>query len=463
MRSAAHRTPSGTTRQSTADRLRPPFRYLMVISAVLSLAACDTVSDWVSGPKQEALKGKRLAVLTHSRTLTADQAVAGKQVLLPAPTANTSWPQAGGYASHAMHHVLVRDSLAKAWSTDIGDGRDDEERLNATPVVAGGVVFTMDALSRISAVNAKTGKMVWDVELEPDDDDDGHIGGGIAYDDGRLFVTTGFAEAIALDAKTGKVLWRKNLISPMRAAPTARGGRVFAVTVDNQLYALNAKTGETIWRHRGAPEVASVLGSANPAVDKGVVIVPYTSGELVALKVENGRVLWTDTLLTARRTDAVSSLSGIRGRPVIDRGLVIAISNAGLMVAIDMRTGRRVWDREISGLESPWVVGDFIYVLTTDAEIACISRKDGQIYWVRGLPRYEDPEDQEDPIFWTGPVLASDRLIVAGSNGEALAISPYNGRILGVVEMPDGVTVAPVVADGSVYFLADDAELVAYR
>ena len=114
-------------------------------------------------------------------------------------------------------------------------------------------------------------------------------------------------------------------------------------------------------------------------------------------------------------------------------------------------------------MESPWVAGDYIFILTNDNEIACISRDDGRIHWVRALQRYEDPEDRDDPIIWTGPVLASDRLIVAGSNGEALAISPYTGNILGMVEMPDGVSVAPVIADGAVYFLADDAELVAYR
>ena len=438
-------------------------RLLAVLAVTAAVAGCDTVSGWFEGPPKVPLEGKRLAVLTHSRTLSADSSVAGKQILLPAPTPNAAWPQAGGYANHAMHHVQVRDALSRAWTTDIGEGNDDEERLNATPVIAEGKVFAVDALTTVSALDAKTGKIIWRAELEPDDDDDGHITGGVAYDNGQIFVTTGFAEAIALDAKTGKVQWRRNLNAPMRAAPTARGGRVFVVTMNNQLHALNAKTGETIWRHRGAPEVASVLGSASPAVDKGVVVVPYTSGELVALKVENGRVLWQDALITARATDVVSSLSGIRGRPIIDRGRVIAVSNAGLMVVIDLRTGRRIWDREIAGIESPWVVGDYIYVLTTESEIACITRADGRIHWVRGLPRYEDPEDLEDPIIWTGPILASDRLIVAGSNGEALAISPYSGRVLGVVEMPDGVTVAPVVADGSVYFLANDADLVAYR
>ena len=142
---------------------------------------------------------------------------------------------------------------------------------------------------------------------------------------------------------------------------------------------------------------------------------------------------------------------------------MIAISHAGVMAAIDLRTGRRVWAREIGGAESPWVAGNFIFTITNENELISVSREDGSVRWVRGLPRFQDPEDREDPITWSGPVLAGDRLIVAGSNGDAFAVSPYNGRILGAVEMPDGVSVAPIVAADTVFFLANDAELVAYR
>jgi len=191
--------------------------------------------------------------------------------------------------------------------------------------------------------------------------------------------------------------------------------------------------------------------------------VPYTSGELFALKVDTGRVQWQDNLISIRRTDAIAALAQIRGRPIIDRGRVIAISHAGVMAALDLRTGRRAWAREIGGTESPWVAGNYIYTITNDNELICVSREDGKILWVYGLPRFEDPRDREDPIIWTGPILASDRLIIAGSNGEALAISPYDGHLIGVVEMPDGVSVPPIVANGTVLFLANDADLVAYR
>ena len=435
---------------------------LTLIPLMLFLSACSTVENWIRPKEALPLEGNRIAILTHNRSLTADKELLNQRILLPAPTPNVAWPQAGGYANHAMHHIEVKDSLMRAWSVDIGSGTDEDERLNSQPIVADGMVFTMDATTQIRAFDAATGRILWSADLEPTDDDS-HIGGGLAFDNGRIFASTGFAEVIALEAKTGKELWRRNLVAPMRAAPTMRGGRVFAVTLNNQLFALNSVTGDIIWRHRGLPEVASVLGGASPAVDRGIIVVAYTSGELIALKVENGRVLWQDSLVTAGQTDVLSSLAGIRGRPIIDRDRVFAISNAGLLVAIDIRTGRRIWDREVVGIESPWVAGNYLYLITKESEIVAFSRADGRVHWVRSLPRYEDPEDLKDPIIWTGPILASDRLIVAGSNEEALAISPYSGRILGVVEMPDAVTISPVVANGSVYFLTDDAELVAYR
>lgn len=441
-------------------RPAPPFA---VLALAVILSGCSYYDDYMNRDKEPPLPGDRISVLLHQRSLSPDPKLANVQILLPAPEPNADWPQAGGFPNHAMQHMQASEFLQKAWSVDIGDGSDDDERLVASPVIADGRVFAIDSLSVVSAYDTANGNRLWKIDLTPEEDDEGHIAGGIAYDGGRLYISTGFAEAIALDAKTGAEIWRQRISSPARAAPTIRGGRVFVLTVDNKIFALNAKNGETLWSHTGAPVSASLLGSASPAVGGGVIVVPYTNGDLVALKADNGRLMWQDSLSAIKRTDVLSNLAHIRGRPVIDRGRVFAISHAGLMAAYDLRQGRRLWTKEVGGLESPWVVGDYIFLLTNDAEMAALSRDTGRIHWVRSLPRYEDPEDQEDPIIWTGPILVSDRLIAAGSHGEAIAVSPYTGRILGSVELPDGISVPPVVAGGSVYFLADDAELVAYR
>jgi len=437
-------------------------RVTLAILILTAVSGCG-ILDFLDEDAQKPLEGKRISILLHERTLSADPELSSVQIVLPAPTPNAEWPQAGGYPNHAMHHIQAADSLQRVWSTDIGSGADSETRMMGSPVIAGGIIYTLDSQTNVSAYDSKTGNRLWITELTPDEEDDGHMGGGVAFEDGQIFVTTGFNQIIALNAKDGTRQWSVTLDAPMRTAPTARGGRVFVLTITNELQALDARDGKMLWTHTGLNESASLLGYASPAVDKGVVVVPYSSGELVALSVDKGRVLWQDSISAIRRTDAISGLAHIRGRPVIDRGRVIAISNSGMMATIDLRTGRRIWDNRIGGMESPWVAGDYVFVLTNDAEIAAVSRNDGRIFWVRGLPKFTDPEDQEGLITWTGPILVSDRLLVAGSHGKVMAVSPYDGQILGSEDMPDGITVPPVVANGQVLFLANDAELIAYQ
>jgi len=384
-------------------------------------------------------------------------------VRLPEPYLNNVWSQNGGSPNHAMYHLGLGDASEVLWRADVGDGSGDDRRILAQPLIAGDRVYAMDSRSIVSAFDLERGREIWRVDLESEDEDDGYFGGGIAFEQGRIFVSTGFAMVFALDADDGEILWSRNLPAPIRAPPTVNGGRVFAVTIDNELFALSAEDGERLWNHSGIQEAALLLGGASPAVAGSTVVVPYSSGEIFSLLVENGRVLWSDGLSAVNRVDPIADLPHIRGEPVIDRGLVLAVSHSGRMVAIDLRRGARAWDLDLGGVQMPWVAGDFIYLVTSDAQVVCLMRRDGRVRWVRPLPRFEDPEDKDVPIQWYGPVLAGDRLIIAGSHRMALSISPYTGEELGFIDLPGKPAVSPVVAGETLFFLTEDASLIAMR
>jgi outer membrane protein assembly factor BamB len=193
------------------------------------------------------------------------------------------------------------------------------------------------------------------------------------------------------------------------------------------------------------------------------VIVPYTSGEIFALRVQNGQVGWSEVLSRTGHVTALSQLDDIAGRPVIDRGQVYAISQSGLMASFSVNTGERLWARDIGGITTPWAAGDFVYVLDNANRLICLTRKEGRVRWMHQLPQYENPDKKADAIIWAGPVLVSDKLIVTSSNGYAESISPYDGRLLGRVEIPSGTTISPIVANGTMYLYTSDAELVALR
>lgn len=432
---------------------------LATLVLAVTLAGCGV---WFGEVEDPPLPGERISVMIHQQDLAPDPALSAEPIVLPKPQSNPDWPQAGGYANHAMHHLWVPDVPQQAWRSEAGAAADSYQPRLPPPIAADGRIFVMDAEHRVAAFDAKSGEELWSTELAPEDEED-LITGGIAYDGGGVYATAGFAEVIALNASSGTEAWRVAVDSPIHAPPTVRDGRVFAISLSNTLYALDARTGEQLWTHASIGEIASLIGGANPAVDSDVVVAPFSSGELVAMQVENGNVLWLESLASQRRTDELSNLSQIRAAPVIDRGRVFAIGYGGVMVAVDLRSGRRIWDTNIGGLQNPWVAGNYVYVLTEGRELVCLSRDSGRIHWISQLPAYEDEEEREDPILWAGPVLVGDRLIVAGSNGDVFAVSPYDGRGLGYVELDRKVTVPPIVADGSLYFLSDDATLLAFR
>jgi outer membrane protein assembly factor BamB len=439
---------------------------LAIAMLALGLAGCnvaDAVDSLLPTAPKPPLPGKRVSVLNLERQVQPDPSIQEVDVRLPQPVVNRDWPEAGGYPTHAMHHLALGDRVRQAWSRSFGEGNSRSGQVLAAPVIENGRIFTMDAESVVSAFDAGNGRRLWRFDTQPKKSNTTTFGGGVAALGSRVYVATGYAEMLALDAKTGKLLWRRTVPGPLHAAPTVADGRVFAVTVENELEVLAADDGRILWTHNGLPETAGLLGGSSPAVEGDIVVVAYSSGEIFALRVENGRPLWTDNLASARSLDALTALADIRGRPVIDHGLVFAISHSGRMVAIDLRTGDRVWEQDIGGSYTPWVAGDFVYVLTNDSSVVCLTRREGKIKWVLDLPRYENEEKKKDALDWSGPVLASDRLILLASNGDALSVSPYTGKPLGRIVFSDGSYVAPVLANKTLYIVTQGADLIAYR
>jgi len=429
----------------------------------LLLALGTAGCDMFPGVKKTTLPGERLPVLGVGGDLQPDGSLASMPVVLPAPETNADWPEPGGNPAHAMGHPALSGRLARAWATGVGEGSSRHSRVMAPPVVAGGRVFAMDGNAQITAVDAAGGNRVWQVDLTPKDERGSAFGGGPCFSKDRLYVGTGFAEIAALNPGDGKILWRKAVSAPVHAPPTVVDGRVFAVTVENRLEALSADDGHSLWSHSGIPETAGLLGGASPAVEGEVVVAAYSSGELWALSAGNGRAVWSDNLAAGRSVNAISGLADIRGRPVIDRGRVFAVSHSGRMAAIDLRTGDRVWELEIASSGSPWVVGDYVFVMANDNQFVCVTRNDGKIRWVRPVARYEDEKAKSDPIYWAGPVLGGEWLIAVSSNGHATSVTPETGQPIGQMEISSSAYVAPIIAGNTLYVLTDDANLTAYR
>lgn len=443
-------------------------RMVAAIAAVAMLSGCGIFKG---GGKKTPVLGQRVPILASENEIIADTSLRGVEVLLPPAETNDSWTQPGGNPSKSMGHLGLGESLSRVWEASI-PGSTQRERLASSPVVADNKLFVIDPNGTVHAFAADTGARLWEADTAKDKENrNARFGGGVSVDGGRVYATNGLGDVVAFDASNGAEVWRAHPGGPLRGAPTvaAANGQLYVLSQDNQLFALGLEKGDVMWTASASLESQGVFGVAAPAVAQGTIVAGFSSGELNAYRYENGTVLWGDVLSRSSISTSVSSLSDIDAEPVIDQGRVYAVGQGGRMVAMDITSGNRLWEQNFGGISTPWVVGEWVFVVTDDAQLVCVQRGTGKVRWIKQFQHFKserpgkEDKKKKGPIAWTGPVVAGNRLILLNSEGQITSVSPADGSVISTMEVKGKLTFPPVVANNTLYVLDQEGRITAYR
>ena len=423
----------------------------------LALGGCGWF-DWLTDEQKKPIGGKRYPVLAAARGMHIDSI---EPVTIPPPVTNPTWLQYGGAVSHVGGNLA--GGLTKVWSSSIGRGGDYRTRLTAQPLIDGGQVYTMDTDCAVSAFELATGRQIWRTRTRPKKNTTSNVGGGIAIADGVIYVSTGLAEALALNLDNGAIIWRAPIPTPARSSPTVTPEGVFICTMDQQLVGLSRKDGKLIWSYQASLVNTGTLGQAAPAYADGVLVAGFESGDLAAVRADSGTLVWTDNMGGVKGAATLSEFASVRGATVIDGGLVYAVGLGGLLAALDLRSGRRVWQRDIAGGNTPWIAGDFLFMVDSEQKVGAIDKNDGTVHWVEDLPRFNNPKRTRGLITWYGPTLVGGKLVLVSDKGKMAVLDPISGALVTSSNLADTASLAPVAAQGYVFVLTDDATLTAYK
>ena len=445
-----------------STKINRPLAASLATVLALSLAGCGIVGS--KAKPTTPTVGKRVPILSKIDTsATVDPTLAGVAVVLPPATENAEWPQAGGTASKSYGNLALAAAPQRVWSAKIM-GSTKKQRLAAAPVVGGGQLFVMDTNGIVHAFDAKTGAERWQKSFSIKGDGASSVyGGGVSFASDRVFVTTGVGEVAALEAADGKQLWKVKPAGPLRGSPTVAFNSVFVMTQANQIVALNIDDGVQVWNAGASVGQTGVFGVAAAAAGQSTIIAGYSTGELIAYRYENGRELWSDALARTSLSTSVGVLTDIDADPIIDRGRVYALGQGGRMAAYELVTGQRIWELNLAGISTPAVAGEWIFTLTDDARLLCIARSTGKVRWLTQLDAFKNAKKKSDPIFWSGPVLAGDRLWFVNSLGGLYSAAAADGQPSLVAELKAPVTLAPVVAGSMLYVLDDSGRITALK
>ncbi|MFM2366595.1 MAG: hypothetical protein RIR95_1203 [Pseudomonadota bacterium] len=439
---------------------------LLTTVFVLALAGCA---------REVILEGERLDVrapllgtLPLDATEVAEVPAATNlsvTISVPAQVANAEWTHRGGNATHTGPNGQLSLNPTRVWSVDIGASNNRRSRVSGAPVVSGGRVFALDAVATLTAVST-AGAKLWSADLTPDFDGGSEVsGGGIAASGGRVFATTGYGELIAFDAATGAVAWRQRFDAPVSGAPTTDGGAVYVVGRDGSATAVDAKSGKMLWQQQATPSRSGLTGVSSPAVSETEVYFPFASGEISVVSKSGGERVWGAAVGGQRNGLAYTGIGDLTGDPVLAGGVLYVGSASGRTVAIDAKTGLRLWTANEGAMNPPLVVGGSVFVVSDDAHLIRLDGATGDVIWSVEMPYFiqTKPKKLKAVTAHFGPVLAGGKIVVASTDGQLRLFNPTDGSLAGGAEIPGGAASLPALAGGLLFVTGGNGQLHAFR
>ncbi|MEM9739117.1 MAG: PQQ-binding-like beta-propeller repeat protein [Pseudomonadota bacterium] len=439
-------------------------------AGLLALSGCSTIGNAITfgnadrEAAEAADRAGRIAMVLSDEVLAADPELASLPIVLPVAESLVEWPETGSRPSKVVGHILAGEALDVAWSRNVGAGSSRSSALTAAPVANANHIYVLDADQRVHALDLQTGSPVWDRRIESSNARDKvSIGGGIAIAGDRLVVSSGFGSVTALDAETGELIWTRDTEAPMTGSPTIKDGRIFVTSNNNEVLAMSVEDGQIQWSDQAIAEPARVLGSPSPAAVEDIVVVPYSSGEVIAYLASNGRRLWSDALSRPGRFTPISAINDIAARPVLAGGLVIVANQSGVTAGIEGRSGNRVWAQAIGSTQAPALAGDYIFIAGTDATLAALDAGTGRVFWATQMVPFRNMDDEKGRLSYSGPIVAGGRVLVVSSQGDLVAFDPQTGQPVDRIDLGERVYLEPIAVGEHLFVLTDDARLIAIR
>jgi outer membrane protein assembly factor BamB len=262
-------------------------------------------------------------------------------------------------------------------------------------------------------------------------------------------------EVFAFDASTGTQLWSATVTSEVLAAPSEADGIVVVRCIDGRVFGLDPDTGQRLWIYDHSVPLLTLRGNSPPLLRAGVVYVGYDGGQVVALDLEDGTLMWEQTLVTTEGRTELERLSDIDGQIVFIASDLLVSSYKNRLASLAADSGRLLWFKDISSATG--VAVNRINLALTDKEgnLWMLDRRNGAESW---------KQDQLLRRDLTRPVFFGSFVVVGDLEGYLHWVNVSDGQFAAREKVGgDGFAGPPLVVGNTLYAMTKKGKLLAYR
>ena len=343
-----------------------------------------------------------------------------------------------------------------AWSTSVGSGIGDFHS-NLHPALDSGVVYAADRRGTVKAVSASDGKEVWSVNLAEKSgwfsSSPALLSGGVTVAGGHVYVGSEKAKVYALNTNDGSQAWKTNVAGEALSRPVVSDGLVLIHTSNGQLQALNESDGAVKWTVNLDMPSLSLRGESAPATAYGAAIMGGDNGRVSAVLMQQGQMIWQQRISQATGPTEIDRLSDVDTTPVIVNGVVYALAYNGNLTALDLRSGQIMWKRELGSVSNFIVDGNRIYMIDQNDRVLALTTDGGVTLWTQSDLLHRN---------LTAPALYNGYIVTGDSEGYMHWINVEDGRFVAQQKVDgSGFLTDPVAAEGKLLIQAKDGTLYA--
>lgn len=386
--------------------MRQILRGLVALALVFSLSACTTIKGWFDSDEDD-------------------------------PTAPVE-----------LVDIEQTVNIKKRWTVGVGNGQG-KGFYKLQPVLRGDTIYAASTDGEVKAIDRSNGKTLWKTDLETS------LSGGVGVYGDALFLGNADGFVLKLDASDGEELWSTRLKGEVLAPPQANGRVVVAQTYDGKLQGLDYDSGEKLWTYDSNVPVLTIRGTSTPIVDGDTVYAGFANGRVLAFNAANGSVLWEVRVAISQGRSEIERIVDIDGSMVLIGSELYASSYQGRVVAIDVSSGRKVWQKDVSSFSGVSQGFGNVYVTDEDGTLSAYQRNGQGLRWQQTALGYRE---------LSRPTPVSSYVAVADLEGIVHLVSQVDGEFVGRVDAGGGGARADMLADGNLlYVFNDDGKLIAFE
>lgn len=347
-----------------------------------------------------------------------------------------------------LAEVALPLTIKPKWEADTGKGNAGKDvRLVLTPYNK--KLYTVDSKGHIAIIDEKTGAILAEHDLKS------KVSAGPAVAEGRLVVGTSDGKVIAYELASNAIAWRSTATSEILAVPKISDDLVFIHTMDGGLSALSLADGRQIWRFTHNLPPLMLRRSSTPLVHNDAVIAGFANGKLLAIRKSDGTVLWAQDISSPKGNTDLARMVDISANPVLQGDRVYAASYQGNIAALNVANGHLIWERAVPSYAGFAVDRNMLYVAETNGDVVALDIQNGATYWLQ-------TELQGRRL--TQPAIMGKYLVLADEDGYVHWVDKTTGKLAGRFKMNSrGVEATPIVKDNIVYILGCNGKLVAFE